>query len=213
MSLRHRFSRGPKARSEVADLVAVLSDEPASSPLEVSRRCEALEALAALGEKAYPALPAILRALWIRVDVDNALWLRIAAAEAAWKVGGLRDLALPIIAWGLKDEYWGVARKAVMILGEMGVSAHDASPELMQVADRLLASGSLDFDVPALDQRPLLAEVAETLGKCGRGRHWNAVYGTLSRIAGCNDKSVREAAESALAFLGDPAKGFRVRKP
>ena len=134
MRLLHWFSRGSSVGSQVAPLVAVLTDEPASSPREVFRRSEALEALAALGTKAYPALPTILRALWIEVEVDCGLWLRVAAAEAAWKVGGLGELALPIIAWGLKDEYWGVARKAVRILGEMGLGAHDASPELMQLA-------------------------------------------------------------------------------
>lgn len=213
MRLLPWFHRDPIAGSRVASLAAILSDKPVSLPQEVAKRCQALEALSGLGAEAHSALPAILRSLWVKVDVDCGLCLRIAAAEAAWKVGGLVELALPILAWGLKDEYWEASRKAVKTLGEMGLSASDASPELMQLAHRLLASGRLGFDDPTLDRRPLLAEVAETLGKCGRGPCWSEVYGTLLHIAECDDASVREAAASALVFLGNPVDGVQAAKP
>jgi hypothetical protein len=48
------------------------------------------------------------------------LALRVAAAEAVWKVGERRDLALPFLAWALNDEYWGVSRNVAQVLIGMG---------------------------------------------------------------------------------------------
>jgi hypothetical protein len=90
----------------------MLPEERAGSPEEVFLRCQACEALSTMGDAAYAAMPALLRMLVVPVSVDCVLVLRVAAAEAVWKVGGRHDLALPFLAWALKDDYWGVSRKA-----------------------------------------------------------------------------------------------------
>src|SRR4051812_44263067 len=116
----------------VGDLASLLSDEPARSPDDVFRRCQAADALVDLGPDALPALPALLRTLVVPVTVDCALALRVAAAAAVWKVGGRSDAALPFLAWALKDEYWGVARRAAEVLAEIGPAA--VVPDLVRVA-------------------------------------------------------------------------------
>ena len=87
-----------------ADLVAILTDETVRTPIEVFRRCQALEQLSACGTTTIRVLPAVLRSLFVPVSTDCVLVLRVAAAEAVWKVGGRDDLALPFLAWALKDE-------------------------------------------------------------------------------------------------------------
>ena len=98
--------------TNLKELIAILVDHPAQTPAEVFRRCEALEHLFASGSASLDALPAIIRSLVVQVSVDCVLALRVAAAEAVWKIGGRRDLALPFLAWALKDEDWSVSRKA-----------------------------------------------------------------------------------------------------
>ena len=121
------------------NFVNILTDEPATTAREVFRRCAAVEALSRLGPAANSAMPVILRTLVVPVAVDCGLALRVAAAEAVWKVGGRHDLALPFLAWALKDEYWGVSRTAPQALGEMGYVAHDAVPDLVRLAERRYA--------------------------------------------------------------------------
>lgn len=90
--------------TNLKELIAILVDHPVQTPAEVFRRCEALEQLSASGSASLVVLPAIMRSLVVRVSVDCVLSLRVAAAEAVWNVGGRRDLALPFLAWALKDE-------------------------------------------------------------------------------------------------------------
>jgi hypothetical protein len=103
------------------------------------------------------------------------LVLRVAAATAVWRVGGRHDPALPVLAWALKDEYWGVSRQAAEVIGEMGGLAHGATPDLVRLADRRLAHGPFrfeDYERAAGAQtgpESLLAVVTTALGRCGRG--------------------------------------------
>jgi hypothetical protein len=193
----------------VEKFIGILTDEPARTPQEVFRRCEAAEALAGLSPVAYAAMPALLRTLVVPVSVDCVLALRVAAAEAVWKVGGRHELALPFLAWALKDESWGVSRKAAQVLGEMGPVAHDAIPDLVRLADRRCAHGQFHFEgfeqVAGTVSVPgsLLAVVATALGRCGRGvAHWPAAHGMLTRLSASEEDDARTAAVRALDVLG-----------
>jgi HEAT repeat protein len=196
----------------VDNFADILTEEPARSPAEVFRRCEALQALSRLGPEACSAMPVILRTLVVRVTVDCGLVLRVAAAEAVWKVGGRHDLALPFLAWALKDDYWGVSRTAAQVLGEMGSVAHDAIPDLVQLAERRTARGQFYFEefqqVTAAESAEsengsLLAIVAMALGRCGRGiAHWKEAHGALTKLMDSKEEGVRSAAVRALDDLG-----------
>lgn len=185
-------------------LIGSLTSAPAETPAEVFRRCQALEELASLGAEAADALPAILESLVVPVSVDCVLALRVAAAEAAWKVGGRHDLALPILAWALKDEYWGVSRKAAEVLGEMGTVAHEAVPDLVTLAERRLKNGPFYFErfEQATPQQSLLVTVARALGNCGRGvRYRGQACDTLGQLSACPEGGVEVAAARALEGL------------
>jgi hypothetical protein len=205
------FPKRLKDHPDVDAFARVLVDEPARSPEEVFRRCQAAEALSAVGAAASAAMPALLRTLVVPVAVDCVLALRVAVAEAVWKVGGRHDLALPFLAWALKDDYWGVSRKAAQVLGEMGPVAHDATPDLVGLAERRLAHGRFSFEefdeVTPTKSSPesLLVVVATALGRCGRGlAHWQEASGALTRLATSGEEDVRTAAREALAILGTP---------
>lgn len=182
-------------------IAAILTDETADSPDEVFRRCRALEQLAASGPKSIETLPAILRSLVVGVSVDCVLALRVAAAEAVWKVGMRHDLALPFLAWALKDEYWGASRKAAQVLYEMGAIAHDALPDLVNLAERRLDYGPFHFET--LGQNvPLLPVVASALASCGHGmQHIAAANRVLMRIMDCDDIGTCAAAQQAIKQL------------
>jgi hypothetical protein len=193
----------------VNDYIGILTDEPASTPEEVFRRCEAAEVLARLGPAAHAAIPALLGTLIVPVSVDCVLALRVATAEALWKVGRRHDLALPFLAWALKDEYWGVSRKAAQVLGEMGPVAHEAVPDLVRLADRRCARGRFHFEEfeavagTACESESLLAVVATALGTCGRGvAHWQEAHGMLTRLTASKEEDARTAAVHALDVLG-----------
>ncbi|MCY2967727.1 MAG: HEAT repeat domain-containing protein [Planctomycetota bacterium] len=153
-------------------------------------------------------MPVILRTLVVPVTVDCGLALRVAAAEAVWKVGGRHDLALPFLAWALKDEYWGVSRTAAQALGEMGYVAHDAVPDLVRLAERRYAHGRFHFEefekVTATESKAgsLLAVVATALGRCGGGAHWREAHEMLKRLVVSHEEDVRSAATRALDDLG-----------
>lgn len=160
-------------------------------------------------EAAHDAMPALLRTLVVPVAVDCVLALRVAAAEAVWKVGERHDLALPFLAWALKDEYWGVSRKATQVLGEMGPVAHEVIPDLVRLADRRSVLGRFRFEEfeqvvgAASEPGPLLAIVATTLGQCGHGAaHRQEAYGMLTRLSASEDADVRAAALCALTNMG-----------
>jgi hypothetical protein len=192
------------------DFVSILTDDPADTLLEVYRRCHAAEALSKMGPAApAEAMPALLRTLVVPVSVDCVLALRVAAAEAVWKVGGRHDLALPFLAWALKDDYWGLSLKAARVLGEMGAVAHEAIPDLVQLADRRCAHGPFYFEkgeevgTIGRQSKSLLAAVAIALGRCGRGvAHWHEAHEMLTRLSTTAERDVRTVASHALAVLG-----------
>lgn len=189
-----------------ADLVAILTDETARTAYEVFRRCEALERLSACGITTADALPSIMRSLLVRVSVDCVLALRVAAAEAVWKVGGRHDLALPFLAWALKDEYWGVSRKATEVLAAMGSVAHDAVPDLVNLAERRLNRGPFFYEDfgDCNDDESLLATIARALGICGRGlAHVSEARRALKRIVECQDADACAVAHQAVQQLQD----------
>jgi hypothetical protein len=197
--------------SEVERLASILVDEPARSPAEVFRRCQAADDLAALGPEATTALPALLRTLVVPVTVDCGLALRVAAAAAIWKVSHRFDVAIPFLAWALKDEYWGVAPRAVVALSEIGHAA--VVPDLVRLAERRLDHGPFHFEMFSAtageqDSEPLLAAVADALGRCARGQWEGRSYlgearATLMKLAATEDGRVRAAASEALTGLGD----------
>jgi HEAT repeat protein len=199
----------PGKWSAVDNFVDILTDEPARTPMEVFRRCEAAQALSRLGPAAHSAMPVILRTLVVPVTVDCVLALRVAAAEAVWKVGGRHDLALPFLTWALKDEYWGVSRQAAQVLGEMGSVAHDAVPDLVRLAERRYTQGRFHFEefeqVTAAESEAgsLLGVVATSLGRCGRGvAHWREAHRVLTMLMVSQEEDARSAAERALNVLG-----------
>jgi hypothetical protein len=192
----------------------VLTDEPADSPEEVFRRCRAADDLARLGPAAVSALPALLRTLIVPVRVDCVLALRVAAAAAAWKVGGGFEPSLPVLTWALKDEYWGVAPRAIEVLAEIGHAA--VVPDLVRLAERRLSHGPFFFEddsrcagVP--EPEPLLGGVAKALGSCGRNQWDGLSYATearamLTRLADSADERVRVAALKALTNLEEAVR-------
>lgn len=195
-----------KDNLSIEQVDAILTDRTASSPDEVFRRCKTLEQLSACGPSAIDTLPAIIRSLVVGVSVDCVLCLRVAAAEAAWKVGRRRDLALPFLAWALKDEYWGVSRKAAEVLREMGPAAHEAVPDLIRLAERRLECGPFHFETfgDPIKGEPLLAVFASALGSCGPGlRHQDAAARVLTRIVSCGDDVCSRVAQDAIASLKD----------
>ena len=192
----------PKSNNNanLTDLVAFLTDDPVQTPQEVFRRCEALEQLSSSDTVSSDAMPAIMRSLVVPVSVDCGLALRVAAAEAAWKVGGRRDLALPFLAWALKDEYWGVSRKAAEVLAEMGPDAHDAIPDLVGFAERRLEHGPFHFEkfFDNDNSRSLLAILATAIGSCGGGiAHVDVARRMLNRMADCEDTDACAAARQS----------------
>jgi hypothetical protein len=195
--------------SQVEKLASVLVDRSANSPEEVWRRCRAADALAAIGPGAAPAVPALLCTLVVPVTVDCGLALRVAAAAALWRVGRHWSVAVPFLTWALKDEYWGVAPRAVEILAEIGHAA--VVPDLIRLAERRLTHGPFHFEEFAgtsgnAESRPLLVAVADALGNCGRGRWEGPSYSSearaaLSKLAVFDDERVRDAAVRGLALL------------
>lgn len=198
-------------RSRIEELASVLVDQPAKSPDEVLRRCQAADALAAFGREAAPAVPALLRTLVVRVTVDCALILRVAVAVALWKIDGNLSLALPFLAWALKDEYFGVAPKAVETLDEIGHAA--VVPDLIRLAERRLLNGPFHFETfervsGHAKSRPFLAAIADALGSCAQGRSEGQPYAAaaramLQRLAACDDEHIRDAAAKALILIKD----------
>lgn len=197
--------------AEIEQLASVLVDEPANSVQEVLRRCQATDALAAVGPAAAPAVPALRRTLVVPVAVDCALILRVAAAAALWEVEGNWSVAMPFLAWALKDEHWGVAPRALGVIAQIGHAA--VVPDLIRLAERRLAHGPFQCEElsPAsedIQNEPLLATIAHALGCCGRGRWEGATYTTeardvLSTMARCEDQRVSDSARAALAMLID----------
>ena len=188
-------------------LASILVDEPARSPEEVFRRCEAADALSRIGPEAQSALPALLRTLVVPVTVDCGLALRVAAAAAIWKIGGRFDVAIPFLAWALKDEYWGVSYRAAEVLAEIGPAA--VVPDLARVAERRLDRGPFAFEraeqiATGPKSRPFLVVIAAALGRCGRGLCNEGSYAPeaqsmLLRLAHGEDTEIRDAALQALA--------------
>ena len=194
---------------EGAEFVAILSDKPAEDPEEVFQRSEAAKALGALGPAAWPALPALLQTLIVPVQCDCGLVLRVAAAAAICRIGMIKHEALPVLAWALKDEYWGVVPDAVEVLTEVGEPF--VVPDLIWLAERRLGHGPFDFErwprsTTNEEPEPLLAAVARALGKCGRGQ--SGLYAAevkvmLATLAKSEDDRVQAAAEDGLAQLAD----------
>ncbi len=198
-----------KDSANLKELVAILTDAPVQTTQEVFRRCDALEQLSASGTASMDALPAIMRSLVVQVSVDCALALRVAAAEAVWKVGQRHDLALPFLAWALKDEYWGVSQKATEVLAGMGTVAHEAIPDLVNLAERRLTQGPLHYEGlhHGNNAKSLLVIIATTLGNCGLGiAHIDAARRTLRRIIECGDFEASHAAQQAFEQLNDVRK-------
>lgn len=191
--------------------MAVLSDQRIDSYEELSRRCAALDTLGSLGSCAYVAMPAVQRMLFARVDVDCVLTLRVAAAAAAWRIDRC-DIALPVLAWSLKDEYWGAAWRALPVLTEAGRA--EVVPDLVWLAERRLQRGPFLFELlPGEAQRePLLALIARALGTCARGcdanghTHRSEARAVLMKLAACDDERVRVEAVAATASLEDAAR-------
>lgn len=197
----------------ISHLIKLLSDEAAATPEDVFSRSHAASELAAMGSDAHAALPALIRTLVVPVHVDCALVLRVAAAEAVWKVGRRSDLALPFLAWALKDEYWGVSLQAVEVLKEMGIEAHEVVPDLCHLAERRLTSGPFHFEriggiADSSNQStppPLLASIAAALERCGRGNaYYQVAHAMLTTMADDSNNCVQVAAVRALHALGPP---------
>jgi HEAT repeat protein len=118
-------------------------------------------------------------------------------------------VAIPFLAWALKDEYWGVAPRAVAVLSEIGHAA--VVPDLVRLAERRLEHGPFFFEkfVAAggeQDLEPFLAAVAIAIGRCARGRwegrtYLNDARATLMKLVASDDVRVRAAASEALSVL------------
>jgi len=201
------FMRRRSYPTRVEQLVSILVDEPATSPGEVFRRCQAADDLAAIGWEANASVPALLRQLVIPVTVDCGLALRVAVAAAIWKISHRYDVSFPFLVWALKDEYWGVAPKAIEILTEIGSA--DAVPDLIWLAERRITNGPFYFEDERYKTRtsiPFLASVAIALGRCAQGKVDGRSYSsearvTLTKLAAYGDEQVRLSAIKALSSL------------
>ncbi len=197
-----------KPHTSVDDIACVLVDEPVDCIFDLRRRCQAIEELLTVGADGFDAMPALLRTLVVKVSIDCHLILRVVAAEAVWKIGERHDLALPFLTWALKDDYWGISRKAAEVLGEMGPIAHQAIPDLVWIVDQRLNCGPFLFetidDVVQAESkpRPFLAVLATALGQCGLGyAHPQEAREALLRLTSFEDEVVRTAARQSLDLL------------
>jgi HEAT repeat protein len=124
-----------------ADLLAALQEYTRGPNLGIS--AEALAALASMKADAKPALPAI-RAHLKSPDV----YVRLRAAEAAWRVGGEANEAVPVLTELLSvrsrqpnpggavlPPQLTIASQAAQTLGEIGPAAAAALPELRSCLD------------------------------------------------------------------------------
>ena len=84
----------------------------------------------------------------------------------------------------------------------MGSVAHDAVPDLINLAERHLDHGPFHFETFGESDDPLLPVVASALGSCGRGmQHIAAANRILIRILDCDDKVTCAAAQQAIKQL------------
>jgi hypothetical protein len=203
---------------DLDSLIRLLPSEGAATIEDVFLRCEVAETLSAMGGAAKAALPALINTLVAPVAVDCVLHLRVAAAKAVWKVGGRHDIALPFLAWALKDTYWGMSLKAAVVMGEMGGFAHNAIPDLVQLAERRCARGPFLFEqfpaaLPESKPKSLLAIVAMALGECGKGVDYGQdASRALTRLEQRPEDDVRDAASRALVALETPDSYSKFRR-
>jgi hypothetical protein len=84
-------------------------------------------------------------------------------------------------------------------------------PDLIRLAERRLVHGPFDFELTSeiagqRDAHPLLARVAEAIGRCALGRWEGATYAseahaTLTKLAASEDERIRAAALEALTWI------------
>ena len=110
---------GPKARNAVPDLIERLSD-PGSSI-----RLHSAIALGNLGPAASDAVPHLKPLL-----ASTNHTVRVYTANALWKITKNKDLVLPVLSQGIKQQGAPFRWAAAVFLGEMGLSALSAVPEL-----------------------------------------------------------------------------------
>ena len=191
--------------ADSADFIDLLTSQPVDTAEELFRRCEALAKLASSTVEFDDAMGAVFRSLTVPVSVDSGFALRVAAADAAWKIGQCRDLSLPIVAWALRDQYWGYSRTAVKILLEMGHAATHATPELVNFTKRRLKNGPLFFEQYQSNDNEdsLLTLAAKALVGVGFHREYlDDVRSTLKALEECDDPVAAKVARIWPARLG-----------
>lgn len=169
---------GPRAKSAVPELTKRLSDE---NPIV---RREALIALADIGPDSEPAVESILKVL-----SDSEPSLRPVACYALGKIGKGSSAAVPQLHKHLKsrDAY----EKTVAAWALVHIAPDEKTVEL---AIPLLSAALHGAANPKIR-----IEVAETLGKIGKGSH--LAKDALQLALKDSDESVRKAAEKAIQKL------------
>lgn len=154
-------------------------------------------------------MPHLLQTLVVPVFIDCGLILRVSAATAIWKIDRRLDIVLPFLTWALKDEYWGVAPRAVEVLAEIGCA--EVVPDLVLLAERRLRRGPFHFEEYASiagreTETPFLVLIANALGQCGRGLSHGRSFAPeakemLVKLADYGDEPLRKAALTNLQEL------------
>jgi HEAT repeat protein len=114
-------SRPPYEGKSVADLERMLSD---SDP---KVQMQGAYGLGLLGEKAAPAVPALVKAL----KAENVL-VRQQAAGALAQIGAQAGAAVPALVESLTDVEWTVRRQAAIALGRIGPPARVAAEAALE---------------------------------------------------------------------------------
>jgi hypothetical protein len=111
---------GPHAGLQIGTLVEALRDELPAVRLGATR------AVAELGPRAFPAIPALIHAShW---DHDAAV--RVHAAVAIWKIDRRDRIAVPVLIRALREPDECLRWVAADCLGDIGADAADAIPAL-----------------------------------------------------------------------------------
>ena len=164
-------------------------------------RVAAARALAGAGEASRPLVPALFEALG-----DDSETVRHAAARALARLGP-RDLDVSLLASALDSEDAYVRGFAAWSLGNLGPSAREAVPKLIEAlqhddTERVVATALARIGPAAAEAVPALAQA---LHEADAGRRWRAAR-ALGRIG----PPAASAAEALTAALRDPDVGVRL---
>lgn len=117
-------SKAPYEGKSVAQLEAMLRDD------DPARQVQGAFGLSRLGDKALPALPALMHAL-----KNGKVVVRENSALALGKLGPAGKDSVPALTEALDDSEWTVRRQAALALAQIGPDARSAKERLERLAE------------------------------------------------------------------------------